>query len=194
MAINPPSDIILDVVNAADPTSLKAAQDKLLAGHAARTADALSVTDRGFDATLERSLDTRRAGLDRIELRSKEKDKVPETYRKFEAVVLENFVKSMLPKENEAVFGKGVSGEMWRGMMAEQLGDALAKGGGIGIAEQLARQEHRRVRDKDGRVTFDIDDRRTDVTQQVTWKHEMQALDKLLPGDHSGKADDETIA
>ena len=65
---------------------------------------------------------------------------VPEHLRKFETMVLQNFVKSMMPSESEQIYGEGTAGEMWRGMMADQLGEALGKGGGIGIAEALAKK------------------------------------------------------
>jgi Rod binding domain-containing protein len=35
-------------------------------------------------------------------------------------------------------FGKGVAGDVWRSMLAEQLGNAVAKSGGVGIAKFLA--------------------------------------------------------
>ncbi len=60
------------------------------------------------------------------------------TYRDFEAMVLQTFIKSMLPTDAQTVFGGGMAGDMWKGMMAEQLGQVLADGGGIGIAKQLA--------------------------------------------------------
>jgi Rod binding domain-containing protein len=49
------------------------------------------------------------------------------------------FVESMLPKDAEQVFGKGSAGNIWRSMMAEQIGNEMAKGKGIGIAQQLAK-------------------------------------------------------
>jgi peptidoglycan hydrolase FlgJ len=61
-----------------------------------------------------------------------------EVYRKFEAFILQTFVETMLPKESEEVFGKGTAGSVWKSMLAEQLGNQLAKGKGIGIAKQLA--------------------------------------------------------
>ena len=74
-----------------------------------------------------------------VTARMKEARSTPEAYRQFEAFVLQSFIESMLPDGAEHVFGKGTAGEMWRGMMADQLGEALAKGGGIGIAESLAK-------------------------------------------------------
>ena len=92
MAINPPSDIVLDVVNAADPSRLDAAQAKLKAGQAALEAQRLANTENSFDATIAR--DHIRGDM---KLATPDKKPVPETYRKFEAMVLTNFLKSMMP-------------------------------------------------------------------------------------------------
>ncbi len=186
MAITPPSDIVLDVLNAADPARLETAQAKLNSTRAVHAARELASTDKSFDATLTRTgLVNRAAGLDNINHHVAKKD-VPEHYRKFESMVLQSFVKTMLPEESEAIFGKGVAGEMWRGMMAEQLGEALAKGGGIGIAETLARGGKTTMQDKKGHVTF-RDDQTVNIASQVMTETQMTALDKLLPGDHKAK-------
>ena len=55
-----------------------------------------------------------------------------------EGVFLTMLTKTMFegikPDEN---FGGGFGEETWRSMQAEQLGAAMAQGGGIGIAEQI---------------------------------------------------------
>ncbi|NDV85723.1 rod-binding protein [Aurantimonas aggregata] len=56
----------------------------------------------------------------------------------FEGFVLRSFVESMLPTEASSYFGSGTAGEVWRSMMAEEIGNELAKGGGIGIADAIA--------------------------------------------------------
>ncbi len=56
---------------------------------------------------------------------------------KLEAAVLQSFVKSMLPKDMETVYGGGTAGSMWQGLMAEQLANQLAKSGAVGLAEML---------------------------------------------------------
>ena len=55
-------------------------------------------------------------------------------YRDFEAFVLQSFIQSMLPTNAEGVFGKGTAGEMWKGLLADELGKQLSRSGGIGIA------------------------------------------------------------
>ena len=57
----------------------------------------------------------------------------------FEAMVLQNFVQAMLPDNAEEVYGKGLSGEMWQSMMAEKIAQQVARHGGIGIADRLAK-------------------------------------------------------
>ncbi|TCL75650.1 rod-binding protein [Rhizobium sp. BK251] len=146
MAISPPSDLVLDVVRAADPAEVQAAQEKLKANQAAFAASSLAENGNGFANAVD--------VLDRIESKSPlgdirnrtKSEEVPEAYRKFEAMVLQNFVKSMLPSESENVYGKGATGEIWKGMMAEQLGNVLSKSGGVGIAEQMYSEQLARER------------------------------------------------
>ncbi|AOF91271.1 rod-binding protein [Sinorhizobium sp. RAC02] len=139
MAISPPSDLVLDVVRAADPTLVQEAQAKLKSNKAAFEATSLAEAGAGFQAAvgiLNRDSASSHASAGASAVGGKV---VPEHMRKFETMVLQNFVKSMMPAESEEIYGKGTAGEMWRGMMADQLGEALSKGGGIGIAESLAK-------------------------------------------------------
>ena len=128
MAISPPSDIVLDVVKAADPQSVREAHTRLVnAGSAA--------TETTFELANARPLG--------VDIRPSGYDSVPEPYREFEAMVLQSFIKSMLPEDATNTFGEGTAGDIWKGMMAEQLGRAVAESGGIGIAQQLADQAER---------------------------------------------------
>lgn len=158
MAISPPSDLVLDVVRAADPTEVQAAQEKLKTSRASYEAASLAEKGAGFEAAVGvLNGAANRAGLGNV---SAESSEVPETYRQFEAVVLQNFVKSMLPSDSEAVFGKGNAGEMWKSMMAEQIGEVLSERGGVGIAEQMFSDEVKARRGKDVvNVVTDEDDR-----------------------------------
>lgn len=182
MAISPPSDIVLDVLNNADPSRLEVAQAQLKTGRQVAEAQRLASTDASFDASV------RTAG-DRQDLRQRldgvDRKDVPETYRKFEAMVLQNFIKTMLPQSDE-VYGKGASGEIWKGMMAEKIADEVARDGGIGIAQSLMDNGTTKV--KDGKEKSDANraDRLHMATQLID-QRQLEALDKLLPGDHAGK-------
>ncbi|MCF3639549.1 rod-binding protein [Rhizobium sp. TRM95111] len=137
MAISPPSDLVLDVVRAADPASVQEAQAKLKSNRATFEATSLAEAGSGFNAAvgiLSRDSATSSASAETKAVGSKA---IPETYRKFEAMVLQNFVKSMLPADSEELYGKGTAGEMWRSMMADQIGDVISRRGGVGIASTL---------------------------------------------------------
>jgi peptidoglycan hydrolase FlgJ len=58
---------------------------------------------------------------------------------RFEALVLQTFIQSMLPKDAECVYGKGLSGDMWQSMLAEKIAEQVTQRGGIGIAARLAK-------------------------------------------------------
>jgi flagellar protein FlgJ len=60
----------------------------------------------------------------------------PSIGRKFEAMVLQNFIENILPKNSE-LFGDAASADVARGMMAEQIANQLAKSGRIGIAKTV---------------------------------------------------------
>lgn len=128
MAISPPSDLVLDVLRAADPASVQAARARLASGTPAPAAAAEQMFRAEFDRAGNTIASARPAGQHK---------QVPETYRKFEAMVLQSFIKSMLPKNGEDVYGQGTAGEIWKGMMARQVADVISKRGGIGIADHL---------------------------------------------------------
>lgn len=54
-----------------------------------------------------------------------------------ESVFLRNFVENMLPKDDGGLFGSGIAGEYWRSLLADQIADAIAATGKLGIAETL---------------------------------------------------------
>ena len=66
---------------------------------------------------------------------------------KFEGFVLRSFVEGMLPKGDSSYFGKGTAGEVWRSMLAEEIGNEMAKNGGIGIAASISGQKNSRFGD-----------------------------------------------
>ena len=57
--------------------------------------------------------------------------------------MLQTFIQNMLPKDTEAVYGKGMSGDMWKSMMADKLADVMSDRGGIGIADRLLADHYR---------------------------------------------------
>ena len=55
-------------------------------------------------------------------------------------MVLQTFIQNMLPKDGEAVYGKGMAGDMWKSLMAEKMAQVMAERGGIGIADRMLGQ------------------------------------------------------
>ena len=127
MAISPPSDIVLDVARAAEPEKLEAARARLV-GRAAEAraglTEAFPIGAPGNAATAARP------------------EATPATYRKFEAMVLPTFLQEMMPRQADSVFGKGLSGDMWKSLLSQQLGAAVANRGGIGSANHLLKDHY----------------------------------------------------
>lgn len=158
MAIAPPSDLVLDVLRAANPMDVQAAHEKLKANKAAFAASSLAEKGAGFESAVGILNDAAsKAGLGN--LRTEKVDEVPKVYQQFESVVLQTFVKEMMPDDTESVFGKGNAGEIWKSMMAEQIGEVMAKDGGIGIAEQMYRDLMSVKRNDVANANTDEDDR-----------------------------------
>ena len=53
---------------------------------------------------------------------------------------MQTFVQEMLPKDDD-LFGDAASADAYRGMMAEQLADQLARSGGVGIAKMIEKAQ-----------------------------------------------------
>jgi peptidoglycan hydrolase FlgJ len=151
MTVAPVSDLIVDVMAAADPASQRVAANKL-ERLAADQNFATAVDAKIETAALQQSGTFAAAGAvsrgnapddgtgHATMIKTANSDSA--VYRKFEAFILQMFVESMLPKDASDVFGKGTAGTVWRSMLAEQIGNEMAKGNGIGIAKQLARGRH----------------------------------------------------
>lgn len=154
MIVTATPDLVLDVLEAGDPVTQRVATAKL---------DALKSSSADFAATMDAEASKAAATAavtDQSAAKTEEAQapvrviKAPasgEVYRKFEAFILQTFVETMLPKESEEVFGKGTAGSVWKSMLAEQLGNQLAQGKGIGIARQLA-SAHPALRDGSGKA------------------------------------------
>ena len=125
MAISPPSDIVLDVARAIEPANIDAARARL-----AQRTGAAAAADNSFSIGDLRSASAPEANA------------TPETFVKFEAMVLQQFIQSMLPKDAGAVYGNGMAGDMWQSLLSQQLGDAVAERGGIGIADSILRDHY----------------------------------------------------
>lgn len=141
MAIQPPSDILLDVANAADPAQVRAASARLakLAADPAAAAE----FNQALTNVAQKDTSSLASSAPRVEIGAPTNriDRAPKNanaaYQKFEAVLLQKFVEAMLPKDDQ-LYGDKESADVYRSMMAEQFANQIAKAGGIGIAKTMA--------------------------------------------------------
>jgi hypothetical protein len=136
VAINPSSDIVLDVARAADPEKYRAAVERLARLRAAASGEGTSMPAHAPPAGSPRGTDTRAVPV--YGSPPGQLHRQLDAYGQFEAFVLQTFIQSMLPKNATTVFGKGSAGEFWKSMLAERLGHELARSGQVGIAQRLA--------------------------------------------------------
>jgi peptidoglycan hydrolase FlgJ len=133
------NDLITDVINAADPVAQRNAAHRLERMTPTQQAEFASALESKFSAGQAQVTPMPAGAAVPTTPVIRQNEGSHGVYRKFEAFVLQMFVEAMLPKDAEQVFGKGSAGNIWRSMMAEQIGNEMAKGKGIGIAQQLAK-------------------------------------------------------
>ncbi len=143
MAINPPSDLVMDVARAADPQAYRMAAERLKAPSASGTMVASAAGDGLTRDNFASFSDSLAAG---VSVRPDAQNVANPAYRKFEAFMLQSFVQSMFTSDTTATFGKGIAGEYWKSMMAEAMANKMADGGGVGIAKLLEEQAVRNGR------------------------------------------------
>ena len=147
MAIQPPSDLVLDVSRAADPLEYRASVEKLRNAQSAVRAANQQIADGGFSElarTDDNTTSVSQSGQYVNQVKIKEKSANAdhtEAYKKFEAFMLQSFIQNMFTTDTPSVFGKGQAGEYWKSMMAESMAKEVADRGGIGVAKMLARDE-----------------------------------------------------
>lgn len=122
MATGQTSDIIVDVTRAPDTLAVDAARIRLR-----QVAQGSQVRE---PFTVPGAVSARIEGAE-------PRSRTPEVFVKFEAMVLQTFLQSMLPEDGEAVYGEGLAGQMWKSFLAKEVGTQMAKAGGIGIADRI---------------------------------------------------------
>jgi hypothetical protein len=142
MAFNPRSDVILDVLNAADPVRASLAAERLsaLAGSNPPSEDfAVSLAKAAASAPAAGASPA--PGLadarSRLAAIPDATDKAARAKVDFEAALMNSFVGELLPKDAPGVFGEGSAGDMWRSMLSEQISKQIAKSGALGLSRRL---------------------------------------------------------
>lgn len=176
MAISPPSDIVLDVARAAEPERLEAARARLAsraAAASAGSAETFSVGDPGAPSTADEPVPSK---------------ETPETYKKFEAMVLSSFVQEMMPKHTDAVYGEGLSGDMWKSLLSQQLGVVISDRGGIGIANRLLKDHYQEGEQKVALAGVSSGSEKTHLDEERSLSSALvQELQRRLTADITGE-------
>lgn len=145
MSIKPPSDLLLDVVRAADPATSAAAAERL-----AKIAASGGKSDPAFSEVLNEvaapsAHPTNPPGQSVAAPPSRFSgapvDANKKAYQGLEALLLQNLVETMMPDGSD-LFGQGEAGTVWRSMLAEQLGTSLSKKVDLGIAPKYLHLGH----------------------------------------------------
>ena len=139
MSFNPRTDVVLDVINAADPARASLAAERLAAlARGAPASDFAADLDRASASAANAAPSP--AGLAdgraRLEATPDAPDAAARVKVEFEAMMLNSFVGEMLPKD-ASVFGGGAAGDMWRSMLSEQVSRQIAKSGALGLSRRL---------------------------------------------------------
>ena len=143
MAINPPSDIVLDVLKAADPERARLMTQRLNSLSAGSVGDSGGFTrlldQKGFSPASSPSKEGLGGSVQATLLKraSPASSKTQTVETDFDASILSSFVKELLPKNTEDVFGSGNTGEIWKSMLGDQIARQIAKSGELGISKRL---------------------------------------------------------
>ena len=139
MTFNPRTDVVLEVLSAADPSRASLAAQRLntLAGSNAPAADFAADLDRAAGPPSATTLVSAAEARSRLAEAPGGPDKLGQAKTQFEAMMLSSFVNELLPKDTGEVFGQGMAGDMWRSMLAEQVSMQIAKSGKLGLARRL---------------------------------------------------------
>lgn len=130
MSISPPTDIVLDVARAADPTRYQVAAARLTKISAASSAEPFSeILDSANEVAAPAATAPRR---------HEPAGGAAKAYQGFEAMALSTFIQNAMPEDDNEVFGSGTAGSVWKSMLSEQIANQMAKAGGVGIAKELA--------------------------------------------------------
>lgn len=153
MAVTLPSDLVLDVMRAADPARSRETLARLNKGAAVdpqgRDFAAVMNAAQTSDGPATAEFPEMTGGVSLPLTPGETNDPKARAYRSFEKMMLQNMVETMLPAADTGVFGDQISGGVWRSMTADALSTSVADSGGIGIASMIASRE------KDGHMARD---------------------------------------
>lgn len=141
MSIFPATDLVTEVAKAAEPARRNAAVARLseISNATPNSVDGFAtlVADRrDAPSTATPTITARPVMIDAAATASRDIRSADAT-QKFEAFIIQSSLEAILPKSEGGFFGRGTAGDVWRSMIAEQIGDQIAKAGGLGLRKLL---------------------------------------------------------
>ena len=132
MAVSIPSDLVVDVMRAADPARLQRAVSKLSGSAEGERSGAMN-----FSSTLANTQNTSCLNILPVNdaAPSQGHHEVEATRQGFEQMVWRSLYETVLPEEKSGVFGGGPSAGIWRSMAADQLASVASKNSSLKILD-----------------------------------------------------------
>jgi Rod binding domain-containing protein len=97
------------------------------------------MTDLSFDARVRTA--SAAAGGPAQPAAASDPAKIRQTASDFEAVFVAEMLKPMFDETDaEAPFGGGLAEDVWRSLQVQEFGKAIARSGGIGLADDIERE------------------------------------------------------
>ena len=141
MMLQPVSDLILDVANAADPQKAALTKQKLAEAAGGDFPHLFQTTAKSVGSSSWS--DQARAGFFAGQTGKPllAGDPAEQAKRGLETLIAKMLVENLLPKENAATFGHGTAGGVWRSMLADRLAEDLTRGQGLGMFKNVSFQK-----------------------------------------------------
>lgn len=125
MAVSLPSDIVLDVMKAADPQAIREARQTL-------AAKAGPSTPVAFEAQVATAQAPPAATTEPANSAARER----KVATSFQAVILQNLFKEMMPA-GTTFGGGGMAGDMWESMFVDSVAQVTAQRDALGLSSRL---------------------------------------------------------
>jgi len=138
MTIQPISDIILDVANAADPVRAAATKEKLAQASGVDFASLLAGSTPQASGQNWSDVSRARFFSDATGKPLVSGHGADEAKRGLETLIAKMLIETMLPKESAATYGQGTAGGIWRSMLADRLAEDLTRGKGLSILKNVS--------------------------------------------------------
>lgn len=164
MTVQLTSDLLVGVMQAANPVRARAATARLAGLAAAAPADTPALQPVSFASLFTapqsgtaagdlivgvmKAADPQRLAAANARLGATAADgprlaaaTPADPYRKFEGFLLRTAFEDILPPADSCAFGTGFAGGVWRSMAAEQFANLFADRGGLGLADEIRQRD-----------------------------------------------------